>query len=917
MLKLLLIALASIFITACGGGAGSNSAPDIQPSPEKNTRQFNTPTTTSIAVVDEEFFLEISYVLTGTANISAENLPYWASLDLSTPNIAIIQGVPDINSAGQVYPNITLIAKQDSGEFHSQPFQIEVSQIKDTDNFTAIQTQKFEFAYTPNANFTAQLDVSNTGGSIDSNNIQITPSNSYITASISNDLKITITVNNIEELLKEKNNFINVIINGVSDSVSKDIPLVFTSEIPLTVQSNFSGAINRDQLLTISFNHPINSTQLTTGATTHCEGNIQISSDSFKTCLPVYQAADNQPSNTYAFNTDTLFFNKTYQLKIKSELISLLESTLTEDFISSFTPVSSLMITEISSIVYSDDMHWFEIYNASIAPINLSNYSFKSRGIDRTSCINNNCDSPYQALFNFPSKTIQPGQYMVVRAQHWDESYADTDKVIYISDTVRPYWDVFGYIEIINKQSNTTTDFVLFGNWGNITAPIPLSPEEWTGSYANGLTKSYNHPLKRNAALQDNNNKDDWSTGNFNTPAGPNDITCTDDIDQDGIPDCSEVEGSTFAGISLYELGARINQKDIFIEVDYMDSSDEGVIPRREALQKVVDSFANNNISIHFDVGDLFDQASGINPANFDLGGGNQVPFSAGISLNIPASDSRVDLYDIKRSHFNFSRLPIFHYMLMAYSQQSNGSAGPSGVAEIGANDLLISLGGWGLNSDSDANKNELINIQASTIMHELGHNLGLLHGGNEERNHKPNYVSIMNYMYQLEGLPSIGINEGDRFYYTADNHNGNNGCGSENNTMTNPFDGNYTNFIIDYSDGSSNTLNESALYEENGLSRVGSNNIDFNCDKSISTSSISLDINFDQLTTLLSDHDDWARIILNFQSTRDGSVNGNSRTNHQPHDLISLPYSVGNDKAKVIHEEIPSKEFFEMIREQ
>lgn len=916
MLKLLLIALASIFITACGGGAGSHSAPDIQPSPEKNTRQFNTPTTTSIAVVGEEFFLEISYALTGTANISAENLPYWANLDLNTPNIAIIQGVPDINSAGQVYSDITLIAKQDSGGFHSQPFQIEVSQIKDADNFTVIQTQKLEFAYTPNANFTAHLDVSKTEGGIDSNNIQITPSNGYMTASINNDLEITITVHNIEELLKETTNYINVTINGASGSVSKDIPLIFISDIPLTAQSNFSGAINRDQLLTISFNHPINSTQLTTGATTQCEGNIQISSDNFNTCLPIYRAANNQPLNTYAFNTDTLFFNETYQLKIKSELISLLESTLVEDFISNFTPVSSLMITEISSVKYSDDMHWFEIYNASIAPINLSNYTFKARGIDRASCINN-CDSPYQASFNFPSKTIQPGQYMVVRAQHWDETYADTDKVMYIGDTIRPYWDAFGYIEIINKQSNTTTDFVLFGSWGNITTPTPLSPEEWSGSYANGLTASYNHPLKRNAALQDNNNKDDWSTGNFNTPAGPNDITCTDDIDQDGIPDCSEVEGSTFAGISLYELGARTNQKDIFIEVDYMDSSDEGVIPRREALQKVVDSFANENISIHFDVGDLFDQASGINPANFDLGGGNQVPFSAGISLNIPVSDSRVDLYDIKRSHFNFSRLPIFHYMLMAYSQQSNGSAGPSGVAEIGANDLLISLGGWGLNSASGANKNELINIQASTIMHELGHNLGLLHGGNEERNYKPNYVSIMNYMYQLEGLPSIGINEGDRFYYTADNYNGNNACNSENITMTYPFDGAYTNFIIDYSDGSSNTLNESTLYEASGLSRAGSNDIDFDCDKSISSSSISMDINFDQQITPLSDHDDWARIILNFQSARDGSINGNSRSSHQPNDLVTLPYSIGNDEARVIHEEMPSKKFFNMIREK
>lgn len=37
--------------------------------------------------------------------------------------------------------------------------------------------------------------------------------------------------------------------------------------------------------------------------------------------------------------------------------------------------------------------------------------------------------------------------------------------------------------------------------------------------------------------------------------------------------------------------------------------------------------------------------------------------------------------------------------------------------------------------------------------MHELGHNLGLRHGGNEEAPNKPNYLSIMNYNYTLKGL--------------------------------------------------------------------------------------------------------------------------------------------------------------------
>ena len=36
--------------------------------------------------------------------------------------------------------------------------------------------------------------------------------------------------------------------------------------------------------------------------------------------------------------------------------------------------------------------------------------------------------------------------------------------------------------------------------------------------------------------------------------------------------------------------------------------------------------------------------------------------------------------------------------------------------------------------------------------MHELGHNLGLHHGGDDGVNFKPNYLSIMNYSFEILG---------------------------------------------------------------------------------------------------------------------------------------------------------------------
>mgnify|MGYP001769098295 CR=1 FL=1 len=47
------------------------------------------------------------------------------------------------------------------------------------------------------------------------------------------------------------------------------------------------------------------------------------------------------------------------------------------------------------------------------------------------------------------------------------------------------------------------------------------------------------------------------------------------------------------------------------------------------------------------------------------------------------------------------------------------------------------------------------IGQQGGTLMHELGHTLGLRHGGNVETNDKPNYLSVMNYSFQRCIVPA------------------------------------------------------------------------------------------------------------------------------------------------------------------
>lgn len=82
-----------------------------------------------------------------------------------------------------------------------------------------------------------------------------------------------------------------------------------------------------------------------------------------------------------------------------------------------------------------------------------------------------------------------------------------------------------------------------------------------------------------------------------------------------------------------------------------------------------------------------------------------------------------------------------------------------SGFSDVGGADTLVTLGLWGAPGQS-------VQVQAGTFMHELGHSLGLTHGGlyydqpnsyvpTIEANCKPNYQSVMNYLFQVDLLDS------------------------------------------------------------------------------------------------------------------------------------------------------------------
>ncbi len=851
----------------------------------------------------------------GDVDFSATNLPAWASIDVRTGTIS---GAPMTDDDAVVTAGITITATDELRSITSNEIQLTVTAHNDAPIMTSSQITLSEYQ----AQYIVELEYSDEETPIDQLILSVSESSSDYDVRVNAEGKVVIDIINGDQLATNYIHFNASIYDGSLSSDPTIIDLMI-DETDNMVASTNEGDIQSGQKITINFDQPVNVTEITYGAGAEnggCSAQIQLSVDDFATCGNLHFLYDESDSTKFVFTASNIGTNVDFKIKVLNTVSSQFGNSMSTDSVFDFYTLSGLLITEIGGKQHYDAMHWFEIYNASRSAINLSDYKVRTRATNSLDCDSSGCSVDNDHVFYLNNLIIEPGQYAVVRGHSWSSRYDDGQRVTYIGTTYYPYWDADGFIELIKESDNQTTDFVVFGYWANnggVPAPVtasawPADPYSYAPPYFDSGS-SYTGSMVRTANLMDTNQWRDWSLRtSFNTPGGPNDVITSSDMDNDGLPDYAEVAGATYAGISLYDLGARVDQRDIFIEVDYMDSSDAAVTPREEALQKVVDAFALQGIAVHFDVGDLYDQADGINPARFDLGGGNQVPFSLGVSFDVPAGDTRSDVYEIKHDNMDYARLPIFHYMLMGYSQNADGSGGSSGLAELNGNDLLITLGNWGISDIDVTSTNILINLQSSTIMHELGHNLGLRHGGHDDVNDKPNYLSVMNYLYQLYGLPIVGSNEGDRYFAQKNLNVGSEVCGSV--AMTNPYSGDYHDFKIDYS--STNVyLHESTISELSGLNQSGSAAVDFNCDGDSIDSLSNFDVNFSGTSESLQSHHDWAAIDLRFQRYYQGNFHGASLTvTEQPNDLILMEDVVGNDITPVVDEVAPSQAFFDML---
>ncbi len=310
------------------------------------------------------------------------------------------------------------------------------------------------------------------------------------------------------------------------------------------------------------------------------------------------------------------------------------------------------------------------------------------------------------------------------------------------------------------------------------------------------------------------------------------------DSDGDGINDGDEVVG-TLGGLDLPALGANPNRKTLLVEVDWIDDdlgSPHSHRPSDAAVQMLIDAFAAApvanpdptfpaGIELVVDYGQDAGEPAGV------FTGGNLIPDGAS-TVGWP------DLFDhYKATHFAAERLGYFRYGIHAHRYSCSGCEFfSSGVAEQPGDDFMVTLQDYV--DDSNVSK---------TTMHELGHNLGLAHGGFEARQYKPNYNSVMNRRYQFSGVDTD--------------------CDA------------YGDGVLDYSHGVLPDLDEGSLDELLGICGAFCDPgcpVDWNADQVISRV-IAYNINcFEGLTApcgfrpdsacdttcdLHQDHDDWANL--------------------------------------------------------
>jgi hypothetical protein len=229
---------------------------------------------------------------------------------------------------------------------------------------------------------------------------------------------------------------------------------------------------------------------------------------------------------------------------------------------------------------------------------------------------------------------------------------------------------------------------------------------------------------------------------------------CMKDADGDGIMDCWEtqnwgidINSDGVRDLDLYARGARPDHKDVFVEVDAMNDH----APPAAAIQMVVDAYAHapyaevlnpdglDGINLHaaLDETNIPQQPLPVMFGGFDV-------------LKDTTFGTMAEKLDPNHRFILAAKRLVYRYCMWVRTFCENDDSTHGGVAELthgdGGDDFVIALGSTGPCGWSDRVGD--VRVHAGAFMHELGHTLGLRHGGGSNDQYKPNYFSVMNYAW-------------------------------------------------------------------------------------------------------------------------------------------------------------------------